>query len=201
MTLLYAVSTPAPISTTTPISTPAKDPQRVQIMRAPDGRLTVKGLMPGQQLVQFPDGKLQVLTTTQVATTPTKPTTPSVPAKQQIIKPAVSASTPAGKLAQLKPIGSVQKVLQPQQQQAVLGQAIITPKTQLIKPPTGQVLQKIAQSGTSVVTSGQQVVQQQVVVGTNQVISTQGGQQVSSQFSSRENFLFCNFSRLSPIKL
>lgn len=181
MTLLYAVSTPAPVSTTTPISTPAKDPQRVQIMRAPDGRLTVKGLMPGQQLVQFPDGKLQVLTTTQVAATPTKPTAPSAPAKQQIIKPAVSASTPAGKLAQLKPIGSVQKVLQPQQQQAVLGQAIVTPKTQLIKQPSGQVLQKIAQSG-AVVTTGQQVVQQQVVVGTNQVISTQGGQQVSSQF-------------------
>lgn len=183
MTLLYAVTTPAPVNTTTPISTPAKDPQRVQIMRAPDGRLTVKGLMPGQQLVQFPDGKLQVLTTTQVAATPPKPTTPTVPVKQPTIKPAVSASTPAGKLAQLKPIGAVQKVLQPQQQ---LGQAILTPKTQLIKQPTGQVLQKITQTGT-VVTSGQQVVQQQVVVGTNQVISTQGGQQVSFVHTSQHS--------------
>lgn len=35
-------------------------------MRTPDGRLTVKGLMPGQQLIQTSDGKLQVVTTTQI---------------------------------------------------------------------------------------------------------------------------------------
>lgn len=39
-------------------------PQRVQILRGPDGKIQVRGLMPGQQLVQMPDGKLHVLSTT-----------------------------------------------------------------------------------------------------------------------------------------
>ncbi|KAL1494312.1 hypothetical protein ABEB36_009929 [Hypothenemus hampei] len=158
----------------TPTATPSKDPQRVQIMRTPDGKITVKGLMPGQQLVQFPDGKLQVLTTQMVtttpATTPSKPpttnTTPAKPLQQQIVKTVMSTSTPVGtKLAQIKAT-----VNSP----TVMGQtAIITPKTpQIIKQQSGgqqQVLQKLP---------GTQVVQQQMVVGTNQVIATQGGQQV-----------------------
>lgn len=45
--------------------------QRVQILRGPDGKLQVRGLMPGQQLVQMPDGKLHVLNTGQaIATSP-----------------------------------------------------------------------------------------------------------------------------------
>lgn len=188
--MLYAAVSASAVST--PVATPSKDPQRVQIMRTPDGRITVKGLMPGQQLVQFPDGKLQVLTTTQVAATATstpKPTPINTPIKQQIIKPAVPTSTP-GKLAQLKPLNSpVQQVQQQQhqvqqiqqqqqpQQQTVIGQAILSPKTQLIKQQGAQVLQKIAQAGVTVST-GHQIVQQQVAVGANQIISTQGGQQV-----------------------
>ncbi|KAE8742342.1 hypothetical protein FOCC_FOCC012142 [Frankliniella occidentalis] len=38
-------------------------PQRVQIIKHRDGKIQVKGLMPGQQLVQMPDGKLHVLDT------------------------------------------------------------------------------------------------------------------------------------------
>ncbi|KAJ1519876.1 hypothetical protein ONE63_004117 [Megalurothrips usitatus] len=38
-------------------------PQRVQILKQPDGKIQVKGLMPGQQLVQMPDGKLHVWNT------------------------------------------------------------------------------------------------------------------------------------------
>ncbi|XP_012274975.1 nucleosome-remodeling factor subunit NURF301 isoform X2 [Orussus abietinus] len=49
--------------------------QRVQILRGPDGKLQVRGLMPGQQLVQMPDGKLHVLNTGQaIATTPQQQT-------------------------------------------------------------------------------------------------------------------------------
>lgn len=41
---------------------PARDgPQKVQIIRGPEGQLTVKGLLPGQQLVQMPDGRLHVV--------------------------------------------------------------------------------------------------------------------------------------------
>ncbi|XP_030753207.1 nucleosome-remodeling factor subunit NURF301 isoform X3 [Sitophilus oryzae] len=173
-----AVSTP---TTTSATSTPTKDtPQRVQIMRTADGRLTVKGLMPGQQLVQFPDGKLQVLTTTPVAapsaaTTAKSPSVTETPTKP-VTKPVVAPSTPAGKMAQLKPLTTTQpqqQLVAQQQpaQQAVIGQAVVQPKAQLVKPPP-QVLQKIA------VSTGTPIVQQQVVLGTNQLISTQGGQQV-----------------------
>lgn len=39
-------------------------PHKVQIIRGPDGKVSVRGLSPGQQLIQMPDGKLHVLTTT-----------------------------------------------------------------------------------------------------------------------------------------
>lgn len=48
-------------STQTP-SAPAQ--HKVQIIRGPDGKVSVRGLNPGQQLIQMPDGKLHVLTTT-----------------------------------------------------------------------------------------------------------------------------------------
>ncbi|XP_055707432.1 nucleosome-remodeling factor subunit NURF301 isoform X3 [Phlebotomus papatasi] len=35
--------------------------QKVQIIRTPDGKVCVKGLNPGQQLYQLPDGKIQVI--------------------------------------------------------------------------------------------------------------------------------------------
>ncbi|KAI8038960.1 hypothetical protein M5D96_007670 [Drosophila gunungcola] len=49
-------------STQSTSSTPT--PHKVQIIRGPDGKVSVRGLNPGQQLVQMPDGKLHVLTTT-----------------------------------------------------------------------------------------------------------------------------------------
>ncbi|XP_065199486.1 nucleosome-remodeling factor subunit NURF301 [Planococcus citri] len=39
--------------------------QRIQISKTPDGKFQVKGLLPGQQLVQLPGGKLHVLHTQQ----------------------------------------------------------------------------------------------------------------------------------------
>ncbi|KAE8752789.1 hypothetical protein FOCC_FOCC000527 [Frankliniella occidentalis] len=49
--------------TTTQTAASPQTPQRVQILKQPDGKIQVKGLMPGQQLVQMPDGKLHVLNT------------------------------------------------------------------------------------------------------------------------------------------
>ncbi|CAH2086513.1 unnamed protein product [Euphydryas editha] len=48
--------------TTKSNNTPQKEGlQKVQIIRAPDGKLTVRGLLAGQQLIQMPDGKLHVM--------------------------------------------------------------------------------------------------------------------------------------------
>ncbi|KAG8222875.1 hypothetical protein J437_LFUL003520 [Ladona fulva] len=41
-------------------------PQRVHITRGPDGKIQIRGLLPGQQLLQFPDGKLHIQTGPQV---------------------------------------------------------------------------------------------------------------------------------------
>ncbi|XP_061402352.1 nucleosome-remodeling factor subunit NURF301 [Musca vetustissima] len=45
-------------------SQPSPQQHKVQIIRGPDGKVSVRGLSPGQQLIQMPDGKLHVLTTT-----------------------------------------------------------------------------------------------------------------------------------------
>lgn len=50
-------------------NSPVQVQQRVQILRGPDGKLQVRGLLPGQQLVQMPDGKLHVLNVSQTVGT------------------------------------------------------------------------------------------------------------------------------------
>ncbi|XP_065360570.1 nucleosome-remodeling factor subunit NURF301 isoform X2 [Calliphora vicina] len=47
---------------------PAPQQHKVQIIRGPDGKVSVRGLSPGQQLIQMPDGKLHVLTTSNSST-------------------------------------------------------------------------------------------------------------------------------------
>ena len=49
-----AQASPAP-------ATKPDGPQKVQIIRGPDGKVSVRGLNPGQQLIQTADGKLHVL--------------------------------------------------------------------------------------------------------------------------------------------
>lgn len=50
-------------------ATAQKDgPQKVQIIRAPDGNLTVRGLLAGQQLIQMADGKLHIVMAGQQGT-------------------------------------------------------------------------------------------------------------------------------------
>jgi len=39
--------------------------QKVQIVKSADGKIQVRGLLPGQQLVQMPDGKLQIFSSQQ----------------------------------------------------------------------------------------------------------------------------------------
>jgi len=49
--------------------------QKVQIVKSADGKIQVRGLLPGQQLVQMPDGKLQIFSSQQASSTasPVKP--------------------------------------------------------------------------------------------------------------------------------
>merc|ERR1719234_1952998 len=81
--------------------------QKVQIVKSADGKIQVRGLLPGQQLVQMPDGKLQIFSSQ--AASPLKPgpgakvlgggtPLPSLPT--QPIQPTV---TPSAKLNQSQP--------------------------------------------------------------------------------------------------
>ena len=56
-----------PVATpTTVVASPQPTPvtpspqQKVQIVRSADGKTQIRGLLPGQRLVQMPDGKLQI---------------------------------------------------------------------------------------------------------------------------------------------
>lgn len=161
--------------TVTSTSTSVKQvetPQRVQIMRTPDGRITVKGLLPGQQLVQYPDGKLQVMTSAQLqqsgltvkAATNTTLTT-STPTIKPLIKPA--SNTPTGKIVVQ---GNQIKVANQQLPTSIKTQQVI------MKTPSGTpIVQKVSTPNTVVVSSGQ-MIQQQVVISGNQVMGTPGQQ-------------------------
>lgn len=182
----------------TAASTPIKAneiPQRVQILRGPDGRLTVKGLMPGQQLVQMPDGKLQVLTTTQIQ--PSAPPTTQA-TKTQIVTPnkTVIKTAPNASTGKVVMQGSqVKAILQQPPQSPVKGQHVII-KQQAATP----VVQKIstATSGNVVVSGNQVFPQHQVVVSGNQVIGASPGQQVYTFTSIKASFILCiinNFNK------
>lgn len=54
---------------------PPKTEQKVQIIRNPDGKITVRGLQAGQQLIQTSDGKLHVVNTNPVQKTQLTPGT------------------------------------------------------------------------------------------------------------------------------
>ncbi|XP_052763553.1 nucleosome-remodeling factor subunit NURF301-like isoform X2 [Mya arenaria] len=51
-------ATPTTVRTSTPSNV-----QNVQIIQGPNGQLQVKGLMPGQQVIKLPDGRLQLIST------------------------------------------------------------------------------------------------------------------------------------------
>lgn len=169
-------ATATPTVTAAP-QTPKQEttPQRVQIMRTPDGRFTVKGLMPGQQLVQMPDGKLQVLSTTVSSATPTatsssvKPTVAATPTLTTTIAANKIVKTPTGKVI-LQTVGNkLPTNLTTPTKQIIIKQAAVT-------PTTPQTQQKLA---TSIVVSGTPMIQQQVV--TTSAIGQQQQQIITNQ--------------------
>lgn len=48
-------------TTTIQSQKPEPQPQKIQVLRQPDGKLSVRGLQPNQKLVQTPDGKYLIL--------------------------------------------------------------------------------------------------------------------------------------------
>jgi nucleosome-remodeling factor subunit BPTF len=47
--------------TTTQVPTKPDQPQKIQVMRGPDGKMSVRGLQANQKLVQTSDGKYLIL--------------------------------------------------------------------------------------------------------------------------------------------
>ncbi|PNF38728.1 hypothetical protein B7P43_G14361 [Cryptotermes secundus] len=175
--------------------------QRVQILKGADGKIQVRGLMPGQQLVQMPDGKLHVLNTAQVQTSqiqqvagnrvlaagtkgtvirtttagaqqPAAVKSNAMPTKQIAI-----AATPATAIQQKGTSDIPQSPTKPPQQHIMIRQQIAG----------AQVVQKVAaQPGTVVVSGGQVFSPGQIVVSGNQVVGsptqvmTTGGQLLST---------------------
>lgn len=155
------ISTLAP-KPSEPVS--ANTPQKVQIMRCPDGRVVVKGLLPGQQLIQFPDGKLQVVQAGQLSQIQQQTTTTQVVQKQpqQTIKQQI-ISTPGKVLVQ----GNQVKQLTTS---TVGAQSPMKVQQVIVKQANQSTPQK------NVVVSGSQVFQQQVIGG--QIVGSPMGQQI-----------------------
>uniref|UniRef100_A0A1A9ZBU0 Nucleosome-remodeling factor subunit NURF301 n=1 Tax=Glossina pallidipes TaxID=7398 RepID=A0A1A9ZBU0_GLOPL len=99
-------------------STPTQPQQhKVQIIRGSDGKVSVRGLSPGQQLVQMPDGKLHVLNTTVSTTSSNEANGQTILNKKLCVKSQSSLSnSPVVKQITVKQIArgsNVQKVASP----------------------------------------------------------------------------------------
>jgi nucleosome-remodeling factor subunit BPTF len=146
----------SPIQPTTP-STPASGPspqQKVQIVRSNDGKIQVRGLLPGQQLVQTPDGKLQIITQTVMKSNAGSP---------------VVGSTPASPIATGVIQGQNKTVMQPN---AVVPSHF---KQQVLPPPAPTTLQQQQQIIGSPVKTGSAVnaVPNTTSTAPNQILATQ----------------------------
>lgn len=94
-----------PVATPTVVQPQAQQQtqQKVQIVRSSDGKIQVRGLLPGQQLVQMPDGKLQIFSqptagqnaSPTIVTSTSAPTTPVVNSQPSriVVHPGGTSST------------------------------------------------------------------------------------------------------------
>ncbi|CAD7006089.1 nucleosome-remodeling factor subunit NURF301 [Ceratitis capitata] len=185
----------------------APQQHKVQIIRGPDGKVSVRGLNPGQQLIQMPDGKLHVLTTTSAAGGAQGTITKKLPVKQ------VTASNSTGIVKQIS-VKPIQKPVSVQSAQKTVVTAVNT-QPQAVAPkavaqvinqhvalnPTTTVQKVITQTiptvntntptATKVTTNAQGMQQfivqpgQKLLMGQNQqgqkVLITTGGQQITQQ--------------------
>ncbi|XP_049867331.1 nucleosome-remodeling factor subunit NURF301 [Pectinophora gossypiella] len=124
----------------TPVAPQKEGPQKVQIIRAPDGKITVRGLLAGQQLIQMPDGKLHVVMAGQqgitgqlVAASPSKPAETTEPAERPVA-PAKAVEEPKAAASPRVAAQPTQIVLQGNRQ------LMVQPQQQVVVQPTQQVV-------------------------------------------------------------
>ncbi|XP_059217057.1 nucleosome-remodeling factor subunit NURF301 isoform X2 [Stomoxys calcitrans] len=173
-------------------SSPAPQQHKVQIIRGPDGKVSVRGLSPGQQLIQMPDGKLHVLTTTnssssspQVGGSSASGQT-SFSKKLPIKQPIAQANSPVVKQITVKQISKNSSGSVPAVQKIVSNPVRAGTKfaSQVLNQnaPSSPVVQKVmsnvisnpaAASGTKIISSNQGLQQlivqpgQKLLVGQN----------------------------------
>ncbi|XP_037935979.1 nucleosome-remodeling factor subunit NURF301 isoform X3 [Teleopsis dalmanni] len=147
---------------------------KVQIIRGPDGKVSVRGLNPGQQLIQMPDGKLHVLTTTTSTTTGVTNKT-KLPVKQM-----AQPNSPVMKQIAVKNV-SKSPTVQPAQKFTVTSNQVRTPakvitqisNQQVVASPNIQkVVTNVGQVASSTTPNTKIVnsLQQHVIVQGNQKI-------------------------------
>ncbi|GAB0089853.1 nucleosome-remodeling factor subunit NURF301 [Sergentomyia squamirostris] len=162
--------------------------QKVQIIRTADGKVCVKGLNPGQQLYQSPDGKIQVMSSpvgnssnskakTIIARTVHQASIGSsglspVTARHQVTQKLVSKTITSGGI---QPKQITQKI-------QVTGNQIITPSGGVVK----QVIPVSQSTGTvqKIITSSGQIVSgssMQQATSTQKIVTTSNLQQLLSQ--------------------
>ena len=142
-----------PAASATPVAAPGAagsgSQQKVQIVRSSDGKIQVRGLLPGQQLVQTPDGKLQIISQQVALKTNATPIqlgtpTPMVAANNSSVA-ASPAVQPPNKLIVASPNQAVtptaNQMVTPVQQQQLIGTPVkmVTPNAGLTPGP-GQIV-------------------------------------------------------------
>ncbi len=137
------VSQSAPV-TSAAMSSPGSQ-QRIQIIRSSNGKLQIYGLLPGQQLVQTPDGKLQIFTPQSVAlkSNPARLGTPTQVVSNTGAAAALLAVQPPNKLVLTMPnqVGVTpaaqinQKTIPAKPQQTVVGSPVKLVKTNAVSVP------------------------------------------------------------------
>ena len=165
------VATPTVVASPQPTATPVNPSpqQKVQIVRSADGKIQVRGLLPGQQLVQMPDGKLQIFSNPnaqqpqqqqpqqQQQQQPQQVTQVS----QQVTQPQVIQTTPTptnnqGNRIVVHPSGSTTNVGSPQIVNSPVTK-VNTPNKSIVATPLtpGQAIPP----GTTVFMSGKKIFQ------------------------------------------
>lgn len=155
-----------------PTGTAAPVRAQIQIIQGPNGQLQVRGLMPGQQLIRLPDGRLQLLTLPVQAA------------------PAVATSTAAGTVNATQPQTIQITTLRPAISLAPAVATAATPATvaaatapTVVAAPAPQAAVSVAPAGTvQIVSQPSQIKVQQptVVLSTALPVSSSAGAVVTT---------------------
>lgn len=157
--------------TTTPLS---QQPQRVQIIRGNDGKIQVRGLAPGQQLIQTSDCKLHVVTgqiTSQgQSSVNNQATLVQTPTNSKLVRADGTTGSPAKIIVKNAQGQQVRVVTASQNLKQQLQQNFH--KSIIVKQDGTKVVLSQPQQTTQNIFSGQTFTPNSVVMRGNQVIGT-----------------------------